>query len=68
MTENAGRPRAPQRGVGVPDRLWQQAAAIAEARGGDGDLIGRGVAAVIRKQLRAYVKRYRDLLPPDLRD
>ncbi len=67
MAENVDRPGAPQRGVGVPDRLWRQAATIAKQRQ-ERDLIGHGVAVVIRNALRSYVRRHRDLLPPDLRD
>ena len=52
---------APQRSVGVPDDLWAQAWTIAEKRN-EADLIGRGVAAVIRQSLRAYVKKHRALL------
>lgn len=62
------KPRAaPQHPVGVPDRLWDQVASIAEARD-ERDLIGKGVSAVARRLFRDYVRKHRALLPDDLRD
>lgn len=47
--------------------LVAQAKAIAKARN-ERDLTGRGLSVVLRAALRAYVRKHRDQIPPELAD
>ena len=56
MVSVPNKPRTPIRGVRVPDQLWEDAKAVAAARGED-------VSTEVRAGLERYVKRNRHLLP-----
>lgn len=48
-------PRTPARSIRIPDEMWNQAKAVAEARGED-------VSVEVRAGLERYIKRNRHLL------